>query len=51
MHCIRPSHTAGRTIRGVGAMRVMRAGQVRRLDGRGAAGQAWFVAGSFGVAA
>jgi transposase-like protein len=51
MQCFRSFHTAGRTIEGIEAMHVMRKGQVKRLDGRDAIGQAKFVAGLFGVAA
>ena len=51
MQCFRPFHTAERTIEGLEAMHVMRKGQVKRLDGRDAVGQAKFVVGLFGVAA
>jgi transposase-like protein len=44
-------HTAERTIEGIEAMHVMRKGQVKRLDGRDAGGQARLVASLFGVAA
>jgi transposase-like protein len=49
MQCFRSFHTAERTIEGIEAMHVMRKGQVKRLDGRDAIGQAKFVASLFGV--
>jgi transposase-like protein len=51
MQCFRSFHTAERTIEGIEAMHVMRKGQVKRLDGRDAIGQAKFVASLFGVEA
>ena len=51
MQCFRSFHTAERTIEGVEAMHMMRKGQVKRLDGRDAIGQAKFVETLFGVAA
>ena len=51
MQCFRFFHTAERTIEGIEAMHVMRKGQVKRLDGRDAIGQAKFVESLFGVAA
>jgi IS6 family transposase len=51
MQCFRSFHTAERTIEGVEAMHVMRKGQVKRLDGRDAAGQAKFIESLLGVAA
>ena len=51
MQCFRSFHTAERTIEGVESMHMLRKGQVRRLDGRDAGGQARFVASLFGVAA
>jgi transposase, IS6 family len=51
MQCFRSFHTAERTIEGVEAMHIMRRGQVKRLDGRDAIGQAKFVESLFGVAA
>jgi transposase-like protein len=51
MQCFRSFHTAERTIEGIEAAYMMRKGQVKRLDGRDAAGQAQFVAVLFGVAA
>lgn len=44
-------HTAERTLEGVESLHMMRKGQVRRLDGRDAAGRAKFVASLFGVTA
>jgi transposase-like protein len=49
--CFKRFHTAGRTLEGIESINMMRKGQVKRLDGRDAAGQAKFVAGLFGVAA
>lgn len=49
--CVRWFHTAERTLEGVEAAHMMRKGQVKRLDGRDAAGQVKFVASLFGVAA
>ena len=49
--CFRSFHTAERTIEGIEAMHVLRKGQVKRLGGRDAGGQAKFVASLFGVAA
>ena len=51
MQCFRSFHTAERAIEGVGAMHVIRKGQVKRLDGRDAIGQAKFADSLFGVAA
>lgn len=51
MQCFRSFHTAERAIEGIEAMHVMRKGQVKRLDGRDAIGQAEFVQSLFGVAA
>jgi transposase, IS6 family len=51
MQCFRSFHTAERTIEGVEAAHMMRKGQVKRLDGRDAFGQAKFVEGLFGIAA
>src|ERR671914_781012 len=51
MQCFRSFHTAERTIEGVEAAHMMRKGQVKRIDGRDAVGQAKFVASLFGVAA
>ncbi len=51
MQCFRSSHTAGRRSEGVEAAHMPRGGQVERLSGRDAAGQAECVASLFGVAA
>jgi IS6 family transposase len=51
MQCFRSLHTAERTLEGIKSLHMMRKGQVKRLDGRDAAGQAKFVAGLFCVAA
>jgi transposase-like protein len=51
MQCFRSFYTAERTLEGAEAMHVMRKGQVKRFDGRDAAGQAKFVESPFGVAA
>lgn len=51
MQCFRSFHTAERTLQGVESMHMMRKGQVKRLDGRDAAGQAKFVASLFQIAA
>ena len=51
MQCLRTFYTAERTLEGVEAMHMMRKGQVKRLDGRDALGQAKFVASLFLVAA
>jgi len=51
MQCFRSFHTAERTLEGIESMHMMRKGQVKRLDGRDAIGQAKFVESLFGVAA
>ena len=51
MQCFRTFHTAERALEGVEALHMMRKGQVKRLDGKDAVGQAKFVASPFGVAA
>ena len=51
MQCFRSFHTAERAIEGIEALHMMRKGQVKRLDGRDAVGQAKFVVSLFGVAA
>jgi IS6 family transposase len=51
MQCFRTFHTAERALEGVEAFHMMRKGQVKRLDGRDAVGQAQFIASLFGVAA
>jgi IS6 family transposase len=49
--CFKSFHTAERTLEGIEAMNMMRKGQVKRLAGSDAMGQAKFVASLFGVAA
>ncbi len=49
--CFKRFHTAERTLEGIEAMNMMRKGQVKRLAGNDAQGQAKFVASLFGVAA
>jgi IS6 family transposase len=49
--CFKRFHTAERTLEGIEAMNMMRKGQVKRLSGNDAQGQAKFVASLFGVAA
>jgi transposase-like protein len=49
--CFRSFDTAERTIQGIEAANMMRKGQVKRLVGGDAMGQARFVASLFGVAA
>jgi IS6 family transposase len=49
--CFRSFHTAERAIEGIEALHMMRKGQVKRLHGRDAVGQAKFVESLFGVAA
>ena len=51
MQCFRSFHTAERTIEGIEMMHMMRKGQVKRLDGSDAMGQAKFVERLLGVAA
>jgi hypothetical protein len=51
MQCFRSFHTAELTLEGVEALHIMGKGQVKRLDGRDAVGQARFVASLFSVAA
>lgn len=46
-----PIRTAERALEGIESLHMMRKGQVKRLDGRDAVGQAKFVASLFGVAA
>jgi transposase-like protein len=50
MQCFRSFHTAERTSEGIEAMHVMRKGQVKKLAGRDAIGQARFVESLFGIA-
>jgi transposase-like protein len=49
--CFKSFHTAERTLEGVEAMNMMRKGQVKRLAGSDAQGQAEFVASLFQIAA
>jgi len=51
MQCFRSFYTAERTIEGIEAMHMMRKGQVKRLDGTDAVGQAKFVENLFVIAA
>ncbi len=51
MQCFRSFHTAERVLEGVESMHVPRKGQVKRLDGGDAVGQAKFIESLFGVAA
>jgi transposase, IS6 family len=49
--CFKSFHTAERTLEGIEMMNMMRKGQVKRLAGSDAQGQAKFVAALFGIAA
>jgi transposase-like protein len=49
--CFKSFHTAERTLEGIEAMHMMRKGQVKRLSGTNARGQAKFVASLFRIAA
>ena len=49
--CFKSFHTAERTLEGIEAMNMVRKGQVKRLAGSDARGQAKFVASFFGLAA
>lgn len=49
--CFRSFHAAERRLEGIEAMHMMRKGQVKRLDGRGAVGRAKFVQSLFDDAA
>jgi IS6 family transposase len=49
--CFKSFHTAERTLEGIEAMNLMRKGQVKRLSGNDAMGQAKFVASLFQIAA
>ncbi len=51
MQCFRSFHTAERTIEGVESLHMLRKGQVKRLGGRPAVGQAKFIESVFGAAA
>jgi transposase, IS6 family len=48
--CFKSFHTAERTLEGIEAVNMMRKGQVKRLDGNDAMGQAKFVASIFQIA-
>jgi transposase-like protein len=50
MQCFRSFYTAERTLDGIETLHMLRKGQVKRLDGSGAVGQAKFVESLFGVA-
>jgi transposase-like protein len=49
--CFKTFHTAERTLEGIESMNMMRKGQVKRLSGNDAQGQAKFVASLFQIAA
>jgi transposase, IS6 family len=49
--CFKRFHTAERTLEGIEAVNMLRKGQVKRLAGTDAQGQAKFVEGLFGIAA
>lgn len=49
MQCFRSFHIAERTPEGIESMHMLRKGQVKRLNGRDAVGQAKFVRSLFGV--
>jgi len=49
--CFRSFHTAERTLEGIESINMLRKGQVKRLAGSDAQGQAKFVASLFGIAA
>jgi transposase-like protein len=49
--CFKSFHTAERTLEGIEAMNMMRKGQVKRLSGNDAMGQAKFVASLFQIVA
>jgi transposase-like protein len=49
--CFKRSHTAERTLEGIESVNMMRKGQVKRLAGSDAIGQARFVASLFQIAA
>src|SRR3954447_3608350 len=49
--CFKRFHTAERTLEGIEAMNMIRKGQVKRLAGSDALGQAKFVESLFGIAA
>jgi len=49
--CFKKFYTAERTIEGIEAINMLRKGQVKRLAGNDARGQATFVESLFGIAA
>ena len=49
--CFKSFHTAERTLEGIEAVNMIRKGQIKRLCGRNAMGQAKFVESLFQVAA
>jgi len=49
--CFKSFHTAERTLEGIESINMMRKGQVKRLDGRDAVGQAKYVESLFQIAA
>jgi IS6 family transposase len=49
--CFKSFHTAERTLEGIEALNMMRKGQIKRLSGNDAMGQAQFVASLFQIAA
>jgi IS6 family transposase len=49
--CFKSFHTAERTLEGIESINMIRTGQVKRLAGSDAKGQAKFVASLFGIAA
>ncbi len=51
MQCFRSFHTAERTLEGIESLHMLRKGQVKRLGGRDAVGQAKFVTSLFGIVA
>jgi transposase-like protein len=50
-HCFKRFHTAERTLEGIESVNMIRKGQVKRLSGNDARGQARFVASLFRIAA
>ena len=49
--CFKRFHTAERTLEGIESINMIRKGQVKRLSGNDARGQATFVESLFGIAA
>ena len=49
--CFKSFHTAERTVEGIESLNIMRKGQIKRLAGSDAMGQAKFVASLFQIAA